>query len=148
MRGDAVIIRWIAIDRRATETAGWLVFTAVMIATIRQGVRAPLQWIMICAVMATVGLAVYASTAWLVGKAHAGTGSFVACLRTAGYAIAPIALGGISSAGLAVGFGVAFLASTGVMRVVHTMSWSLSALTAFVPTLVVLAAVSAVVAQA
>ncbi len=148
MRGDVVIIRWIAVDGAATETAVVLVFGAVMVATMRHGVRAPIQWIVRCALMATIGLAVYASIAWLIGKAHAGTGSYLACLRTAGYAIAPVALGGMSADGMAVGFAVAFIASTGVLRAVHKMTWSLSALTAVVPLVVVMAAVASVVARA
>ena len=52
----------------------------------------------------------------------------------------------MSADGMAAGF--AFIASTGVLRAVHKSTWSLSALTAVVLLVTVMAAVASVVARA
>lgn len=146
VRGDVVIIRWIASDRRATDTAVGIVFMAVLVGTLRHGITTPFQWLLTSAAMATVGLVFFSSMAWLVGKALEGTGSFSGLVRTSAYAIAPISLGAFSSFGMAVGMAMAFIVTTGVVRVVHGLAWGVAALTALFPTMVVFAAVGAIVA--
>ena len=148
VKGDVTIIRWIAGDSRATDTAVGLVFVAVLVGTLRYGVTSPIHWLAASAVMSTVGLLFFSTVAWLIGRALEGSGTFRAFVRTGGYAIAPIALGVFSPAGMALGFAVAFVATAGVMRALHNITWSAGALTALFPTMVVLAAVASVAAQA
>ncbi len=146
VRGDVTIIRWIASDRRATDTAVGIVFIAMLVGTLRHAVTSPYQWLATSAFMATIGLAIFASTAWLIGKALEGTGSFSGLVRTSAYAIIPISLGVLSPLGMAVGLATAFLVMAGVVRVVHSIPWSVAALTALFPTMVVMAGVGAIVA--
>ena len=134
--GDIDVIRRIAADRHSTDTAVGLVFAAVLLGTMRYGTDSPIQWFATSALMSTVGLALYASVAWLIGMGLQGIGRFSGFVRTGGYVIAPVALGGVSTTGLAVGFGIAFLVAVGVIRAVHELSWSLSALSAILPVVV------------
>jgi len=143
-RGDSSIIRWIGIDHASTHTSMALTFAAVLLATSARGMNEPLRWIGTALVAASIGLAAFATIGWLLGISHGGTAAYIQLMRTAGFAITPIALGSLGTSGVAVGFAVALLAGAGIVRELHRIEWLLSAGITFVQLLVVFATVSAV----
>ncbi|MDH3498977.1 MAG: YIP1 family protein [Acidimicrobiia bacterium] len=148
LRGDADAIRLIGSDPRATDQTLPLMFFAVLAATVRVAVVDPVDWAVRSFLVASFGLLAYAAALWLIGKAFEGTGRFIALFRVAGFTAVPLALGLVPGIGLAVGAVWSFLLAARVLWALHVQETQVAVVTAVLPSMLIVAIVFALTAQA